>query len=405
MEKKKVIEVGVVCGLFLLMAWYVESTDYLLDHKNRIPRGTPGEGDTSVNLILNAEDVLEDYSYPLTIEEMGITEVQAKDYFLQARKEIDSSFYAEGDTAEHVTEAVCMKETYADKLVSAEWSLDSYRAVGVDGAIREENLLEEGTLVTANAELACGNYKETYSFAFIVYPREKNRQEKLLDDLGNEISRQQEQEGEEYVTLPEEVNGYQLNWEQTREHLVWKVLFFEIAILILLHFVKQEREREQENKRREQMRLDYSEVVNKLLILLGSGMALKQAWNRISAQYFDKRQKRKAPVRYIYEEMLITSHEISDGASERIAYQNFGERIGLGSYYRLVRILVQNLQTGSRGLCQLLEQETENALEERKALAKKLGEEAGTKLLLPMMLMLGIVIAIIMVPAVLSFNV
>ena len=53
----------------------------------------------------------------------------------------------------------------------------------------------------------------------------------------------------------------------------------------------------------------------------------------------------------------------------------------------------------------MLEQETENALEERKALAKKLGEEAGTKLLLPMMLMLGIVIAIIMVPAVLSFNV
>ena len=150
--------------------------------------------------------------------------------------------------------------------------------------------------------------------------------------------------------------------------------------------------------------LDYAEVVNKLLILLGSGMSLKQAWNRIAARYLDKRDKRKGSERWIYEEMAITNYEIQDGESERIAYQRFGERTGVGAYYRLVRILVQNLQTGSRGLCQLLEQEAESALEDRKALAKKMGEEAGTKMLLPLMMMLGIVIAIIMVPAILSFN-
>ena len=118
--------------------------------------------------------------------------------------------------------------------------------------------------------------------------------------------------------------------------------------------------------------------------------------------------------------MIITNHEILDGESERLAYQKFGERVDLGEYQRLIRILIhrkqnirlplirillQNLQTGSRGLCKLLEQESENALEERKALACKLGEEAGTKMLLPLMMMLGIVIAIIMIPAMLSFQV
>ena len=101
--------------------------------------------------------------------------------------------------------------------------------------------------------------------------------------------------------------------------------------------------------------------------------------------------------------MIITNHEILDGESERLAYQKFGERVDLGEYQRLIRILLQNLQTGSRGLCKLLEQES--ALEERKALACKLGEEAGTKMLLPLMMMLGIVIAIIMIPAMLSFQV
>ena len=53
---------------------------------------------------------------------------------------------------------------------------------------------------------------------------------------------------------------------------------------------------------------------------------------------------------------------------------------------------------------QLLEQEVSDAFEERKNLAKKSGEEAGTKMLFPMMMMFGIIIVIIMVPAFLSQN-
>ena len=93
--------------------------------------------------------------------------------------------------------------------------------------------------------------------------------------------------------MPEQVDGYTVSWGQAREHLVFKVLFLEIVIVILLRFVLLERAREQERLRREEMMLDYAEVVNKLLILLGSGMTLKQAWNRIAARYSDKRDKIK----------------------------------------------------------------------------------------------------------------
>ena len=43
------------------------------------------------------------------------------------------------------------------------------------------------------------------------------------------------------------------------------------------------------------MMLDYSEVVSKLLILMGAGMSLKQSWNTISARYSDKRKKKEVP--------------------------------------------------------------------------------------------------------------
>ena len=55
-------------------------------------------------------------------------------------------------------------------------------------------------------------------------------------------------------------------------------------------------------------------------------------------------------------------------------------------------------------MCELLECEAREVFAERKMMVRQEGEKAGTKLLLPMILMLGIVIFIIMVPAVLSFE-
>jgi len=66
-------------------------------------------------------------------------------------------------------------------------------------------------------------------------------------------------------------------------------------------------------------------------------------------------------------------------------------------------LLVQNLKKGNKNLMEMLERESASAFEERKRLAKILGEKAGTKLLLPMGSMLVIVFVILLVPAFLSF--
>ena len=62
------------------------------------------------------------------------------------------------------------------------------------------------------------------------------------------------------------------------------------------------------------------------------------------------------------------------------------------------------MRTGTRGMRQLLEEEMALALEQRKDLAKRQGEEAGTKLLLPLFIMLGIVMVMIVVPAWMSIQ-
>ena len=79
-----------------------------------------------------------------------------------------------------------------------------------------------------------------------------------------------------------------------------------------------------------------------------------------------------------YEEICYTWNEIQDGVGERKAYENFGNRCALWQYKRLASLLTQNLRKGSSELTELLSKESELAMEQRRNLAKRLGEEAGT---------------------------
>ena len=72
-------------------------------------------------------------------------------------------------------------------------------------------------------------------------------------------------------------------------------------------------------------------------------------------------------------------------------------------YRRLMRLLINNLEKGSKDICQQLNVEAKQAYEQRLLLAKKRGEEASTKMLIPMMLMMLLVMVIIMAPAMMSF--
>ena len=90
------------------------------------------------------------------------------------------------------------------------------------------------------------------------------------------------------------------------------------------------------------------------------------------------------------------------GIPEGQAIEEFGKRCQLQSYLKLSSLLEQNRRTGTKNLTKLLEQEMNGAWEQQKSMARRLGEEAGTKLLLPLMLMLVVVMVIIMVPAMMT---
>ena len=97
--------------------------------------------------------------------------------------------------------------------------------------------------------------------------------------------------------------------------------------------------------------------------------------------------------------MVYTCRELLSGVSEGAAYEHFGRRTGLQEYIRLSTLLMQNLKRGNGTLLERLQEETQKANEERLQQGRKLGEEAGTKLLVPMVLLLAVVMIVLMIPA------
>ena len=68
-----------------------------------------------------------------------------------------------------------------------------------------------------------------------------------------------------------------------------------------------------------------------------------------------------------------------------------------------MRTYINSLDMGNTPFLEKLEKEALEAWDERKRKARVLGETAATKLLVPMVMMLAVVMAIIMIPAFLSF--
>lgn len=400
--QKRLYEASLVMTAGFLLAAVFFQVDRDNAANQQIARNEPGQGEEEKEYLVNAEGILEEYPLNVEIAEKKLTDKQRQEYFELAQKELDTLIPGNNSSKEEVTTSLYLPETLLDGAVEAEYSFSDYEVFEPDGALKTE--VTEAVLVDITAELTCQEESCLYTFAVCVVPREKSKQELFVERLTSILSAENEREDKDYVVLPTELDGETVIWEEQTENRSILMVFVGIVGAAAILFGEKEEKKRKEEERHRQMLLDYPEIVSKLSLLLGAGMNLTTAWEKIALAYRKKYENNEIEVRFAYEEMVAALYEIQDGVGELQAYENFGERCNLSVYRKLSSLVVQNVRKGAKGMQRLLEEEEREAFEERKANAKKAGEEAGTKLLLPMGLMLVIVLVILVVPAGLSMN-
>ena len=209
-----------------------------------------------------------------------------------------------------------------------------------------------------------------------------------------------EKQDPDYYYLPDQWDGQKLIWQKSGDQtgsLLASLAFFAAFVVMLK---KAKEQQEEMAKRAEQLLMDYPSLIMKFTLLIQAGMTVRRAFQKISSDYLRNCPKEG---RYAYEAVTTTCHEMDSGVAELEAYRRFGERCGQMKYKTFSTILIQNLQKGGHRMADLLEKEALEAWDERKRKARVMGETAATKLLVPMIMMLAVVMAIIMIPAFLSF--
>lgn len=402
---KQKLRVLLVLLLFLGMgigAAFMECSEAGLQG-NKLIRGEPGDGMREETLYYELEQGNERYELELQLAERQLNREEWEELLGKAKEEAEQVFLGDNVSPEHVTTRVELCESLQEGMVQAAWRISPDDLIDPEGNIQEEGLDgEKGTLATVTAELSCGEYRAEYEFPVCIYPAEKSRKELLAQKIQDYVNRQEASLST--VELPEEVDGERLSWHLPRSHILWIFLGLGIVAAACVALTEKERQRRAYKQRSKALLLDYPDIVSQLGLLMEAGMSLPAAWKRLAENY-EERCSRHGPRREGYEEMLVTLHELQDGVGERQALERFGERCGNPQYRRFASVLTQNLRKGTDGIGRTLSREAEDAFIQRKNLAQKLGEEAGTKLLFPMMLMLVVVMVILIVPACMTIQI
>jgi len=149
-------------------------------------------------------------------------------------------------------------------------------------------------------------------------------------------------------------------------------------------------------RRRLSIQLDFPDFVNKLTLLINAGMTVSKAWEKVSLD-----NTGSSP---LYMELSSAVQDIRAGIPEHKAYEEFAKRCRIPLITRFVSVILQNIRKGNAELVPILRVYANECWELRKSTAKKFGEEASTKLLLPMMLMFAAILLIVGMPAVLALK-
>lgn len=365
-----------------------------------ITRKTYGKGKKTEELRVEGKDrVLGEI--PIEVTEQVYGEQEISQVLKQAVKKMDSLILGENVSLDHVDRDLNLLTEIPGKPIDVTWKLDRYDVINIYGKLKEDKLVSEGTPVKLTAILT---YREDvekqvlYECMAMVYPRMTGSDGALLEKVRRTVSEKDQDTRESgTLTLPKQVDGQEIHFYTVMNWRGAVIMAAAVVISVLFFALDKQNEIKEKQARQKQMCLDYPEVISKLTLLLGAGMTVRKAWRKIVNDY-DSRIKQQGK-RAVYEEMKYTCRQMDGGVPEAECYEKFGRRCGTQEYMRFGALLSQNLRKGTKGLNDLLRLEAIQSFEERKARARRLGEEAGTKLLLPMFLMLAEVLVIVVVPA------
>lgn len=395
-DERKSYAVILLVGLGITIALGINTwQERKLTNGYELLKNDQEEGDYEEHLIARVGEE----KIPLTVlvKERALTEKEAKEQLLKAREMLPAYLMGENESLKNVTTDLNFITRVPDTYVEVQWVERGSEFFSYDGEIKEDLELLEMVELKVSAILSCQGISEDYETTITLMPKSLKVSEALL----NQIEKQQEEKPEnEVLILPDTYEGKTVTWKKVPDYTFLWIFVLTVLSVLLLKLGQKRDVEEEKKKRQERLEREYAQIVSKFTMLLSAGLSVRNAWERIVLLY----RRKEDTQNIVFQELNWGLMQMQKGVPELEVYEVFGIRTGLVHYKKMMAIFISDRKRGSVNLLDAMNQEMLLAWEEKKRKTRQHGEKIGTKLLIPMMGMLGIVFVIILVPAFLSFE-
>ncbi len=416
-ERIRIVLMILLAGDILAIASYAAAgRSLLMTEQGELIRDQVGGEDRVTELEASVQDKggteeepVYQENYRLEVRSRKYSREQAEQMAEKLFKELPDLMAGQNSDLRHVTSDLVLPDAVEGYPFVIAWESSSYALVDADGTVgnvaMEKNASREVTL-TAILSYDNGtseNMRFDREYAVTVYPPVLSLEEKMSAGIREALSSADEKSvSEEVLPLPKNLEDRTVNWREKPSDAGPAVILFALAVAFLTVASMGSRLHQRVVDRERQMMLDYPQIISKFVLYMGAGLSIRSSFIKIGEDYGKKREA-GGKERGAYEEILLVCRELGSGVPEPEAYARFGVRCRSRQYTRLCTLLTQNIKKGNQELLSVMQQEAQASFEERRSTARRLGEEAETKLLLPMVLMLAITMLIIIIPAYYSF--
>ena len=393
----------VVIGILLyFLAEVLENSAEPVEN-GQLFRNPCGKGDAVYEFYVEGLKNGEDTPVLLTVPEQQMTEAEFSARLPEIVSVLCKEILGENPSLDEVRSDLHLVRELSEFGVTVRWESELPEVVSSLGAVtapkRNGNsgeTKETGTVVYLQAELSHGTIREMVEIPVIVYPPLETMETRFLELL-EELVRKEPARVE--VLLPTEFEGVSVSYHPVKNsgNLALVLLGIVAGGCLLM---KEKSDLEAKRKLREKSLMeDYPDLVSGFLILTGAGYPPMAAWKKLT---MERKCRKDAEDHPLYEEMQVAVNQMETGMAESRVYAEFGRRCQLRCYIKFSSLLESSIYTGGKQLRALLEQEVQEAFQQRTDLAKRRGEELSTKLLVPMFGMLAVVLVMVIAPAFLS---
>ncbi len=366
-------------------------------HSSRIPvtevdRPEPYEGREEITIQAGRYDE----RYHFMLEPRLLTAEEAEQQLEELLASWESLILGENESLEQIRSNLVLPEYIEGYPFEIYWESDQEQVIDPMGTVNRQGLKED-CIVMLTAVIYYQDFMWMEQFGVLVLREELSEEERYKRELGVFLEDSEETQRTERVwSLPDSFEEEHVEYQRVQDDYEFLLLALLMPFVgVAIWFGQDQDLHSIRSKRQAFFQSEYISFAGSLSLYISAGLNLQLAMQFCMEDYV----RRKPPDNLLRIGLCEFQKDIQNGRSFSEALERFAVFTDDMNYRKLAGFFSQGMINGTGGLAVTLEQEVDKTREEKRRHCKIAGEQVSTKLIAPMMLQLGIVIALIMIPA------